>query len=186
MQLADLLGNAKVFEKLSKIDGELALRHRAAGCQFCGAQLHSAPYQRKPRGALVPIPDCCATRLSLCCSICRKRSLPRSCLFLGRCVYFGFVIVLLSGMKQGFNKISIGDLCLHLQVSKRTLRRWLLFFQEIFPRRDLWQRLRGRLTPQADCACVPLGILNDFGEEKLFEACCLLIGGVFPAEVQTE
>jgi hypothetical protein len=80
----------------------------------------------------------------------------------------------------------MGDLRVQLQVSKRTVRRWLLFFQETFPKSDLWQQLRGRLNPQAACGSVPLGIFQDFGEEKLFEACCFLIAGVFPAEVQIE
>ena len=186
MELQELLGNAKVFERLSKIDVDLALRHRSNGCQFCGGQLHSAPYQRKPRGATVTIPDYCALRLSFCCSVCRRRSLPRSCLFMGRRVYFGFVIVLLSGICQGFSKISMGDLCAQLQVSKRTVRRWLFFFKEIFPKSELWQQLRGRLTPQAACGCVPLGVFQVFGKEKLFEVCCLLIAGVMPADVQIE
>jgi hypothetical protein len=94
--------------------------------------------------------------------------------------------MLLSGIKQGYDKILIGKVCAQIQVSKRTLRRWLLFFQEIFPKGDLWQQLRGRLNPQAACGSVPLGIFQDFGEGKLFEACCFLISGVFPAEVQIE
>jgi hypothetical protein len=180
MNLHELLGNTRVFEQLNKIDVELSRQHRTKGCSFCGGKLHASPYTRKPRGALVAIPDCFKIRFSFCCSICRKRSVPISCLFFGRRVYFGCVIILLTGILQGFTAKSMRDLSEQFQVSKRTLRRWLWFFKEIFPKSNLWQRLRGRLSPHVACAITPLGVLQDFGEARLFEACCFLISGLPP------
>src|SRR6202790_3970336 len=68
----------------------------------CGVRLHCANYRRKPRGA-DDLPEDYASRFSFCCARdgCRKRVTPPSVRFLGRKVYLGAIIILISAMRQG-------------------------------------------------------------------------------------
>ena len=67
------------------------------GCD-CGGKLHRADYERKARG--VPQWDKC---YSFCCDQedCRRRRTPESVRFLGRKVYAGLIVVLISAMLHG-------------------------------------------------------------------------------------
>lgn len=186
MNIIDLLQNASFFSQLLKLDILLSQRQQALGCKFCGGKLHRAPYERKPRGIVFLITQQ-FLRLSLCCADCRKRSLPSSCIFLGRRVYFGCVILLVTSILQGLTSSRIKDLCAQFQVSKRTLKKWLLFFRDVFPKSDLWQKLRGRLSPDIASGTMPLTLVQSWYSEKgFFEACCFLVAGFFPTEVQVE
>ena len=86
---------------LQQIDLELAEAAQEKKCPHCGQPLHRAPYDRKPGGLPPGFPSCDLRRLSLCCSRCRKRLLPPSCLFLGRWVYLGAIVLLHAALVQG-------------------------------------------------------------------------------------
>jgi hypothetical protein len=47
-----VLNDVRFYGLLLKFDQDLAAKVREGGCTVCGAALHSAPYLRKPLGAL--------------------------------------------------------------------------------------------------------------------------------------
>lgn len=107
----NVLQQRSFFQFLSAIDSDLASRARMQGCSFCGGALHSACYPRKPRGGSVELDTTAPiTRQSFCCDRCRRRTTPESVHFLGRRVYPGFVIVLLSAMQSGVTDNLINEL----------------------------------------------------------------------------
>jgi len=98
----DLPHAARFWSFLLTIDQDLAETARKKACP-CGGRLHCANYLRKPRGTPVQLPEPCRVRLSFCCDRdgCRKRVTPPSVRFLGRKVYLGAVIIVISAMRQG-------------------------------------------------------------------------------------
>jgi hypothetical protein len=64
-------------------------------------KLHSAKYKRKPRSGSKKCEE--LYRHSFCCDQdgCRKRHTPPSIRFLGRRIYYGVVVVLVSAARQG-------------------------------------------------------------------------------------
>ena len=146
---------------LAAIDTDLASRARMQGCRFCGGALHSACYPRKPRGGAVMATEA-TTRHSFCCDKCRRRTTPESVRFLGRRVYPGFVMVLLSAMQSGVTHTLINELQLHLGVARRTLQRWRHWWREIFVRTPFWDLGRGRFMPPIEHAALPMSLLDRF------------------------
>ena len=98
----ELLFDATFWTFLFRIDQKLAEEVQAEKCPSCGCRLHCANYPRKPRGPR-DLPDENRFRLSFCCARdgCRKRVTPPSVRFLGRKVYLGAVVILVSAMRQG-------------------------------------------------------------------------------------
>lgn len=94
------LSNRHFYLFLIRLDEELAAQTRAAGCP-CGGTLHCANYPRKPRGCPRWVRAAYETRLSFCCSRCRRRTTSQSVRFLGRRVYLGWVVVLCSARHAG-------------------------------------------------------------------------------------
>lgn len=85
---------------------------------------------------------------------------PPSVRFLGRRVYLGAVVVLVSAMAQGVTAkraSSLRELC---GVSVRTLRRWRKWWRERFVRSRLWRELRGRFVPPVLECSVPVSMLE--------------------------
>jgi hypothetical protein len=119
---AELLGDARLYAILQQIDEDLAARARAAGCR-CGGPLHSARYPRKPRGGPAGLGSSYEQRLSFCCATegCRKRTTPPSVRFLGRKVYLGAVVVLVSALRQGPSPMRVSVLHELFGVGERTL-----------------------------------------------------------------
>ncbi len=166
MSYLDLVDRVTLFRSLRAIDEELASKHRASGCQAggCGGPLHRAWYRRKPRGEgeKVPIPTEFCERMGLCCGWCRQRTLPPSCLFFGRRVYWGIAVVLVTATVQGLERRSIAELCERFGVSRRTVGRWVRFFEAAFPRSQQWQRLRGRVGAEVRDDALPRSLLEWF------------------------
>ena len=90
-----LLHDPKFLALLLRIDHGLAAQTRADGCP-CGGALHRADYPRKPRGCPVEVRDDHSSRLSFCCSVCRRRATSMSVRFLARRVYLALAVVLVS------------------------------------------------------------------------------------------
>ncbi len=97
-----VLRDASFFAFLLEADREIAAEARAAGCADCGGVLHSARFRRKPRGGPPEVGEEAELRYSFCCAEegCRKRRTPASLRFLGRKVYYGIVVVVVSAMLQ--------------------------------------------------------------------------------------
>lgn len=162
-----ILERSSLFRILHRIDLDLSEGLRAAGCPVCGGPLHHASYQRKPRGGPPDIPDEYCRRLSLCCGRegCRQRQLPPSCLFLGRRVYWGAVILVVMTLRQ---QRAVGFSANHVRrvfsISRKTLRRWLVFFREEFPASQQWKERRGFLGAAVRDSHLPSDLLRVFTE----------------------
>ena len=92
------LADRQLHQLLEKVDVDLAQEVCQQGCVYCGGKLHRADYKRKPRGG--PEWD---RRYSFCCAEedCRRRRMPESVRFMGRRVYAGLVVVLITTMIHG-------------------------------------------------------------------------------------
>ena len=121
-----LLHDPKFLALLLRIDHDLAAQTRADGCP-CGGALHRADYPRKPRGCPVEVRDDHSSRLSFCCSVCRRRATSMSVRFLARRVYLALAVV--------------------LGVERRTLARWRDWWCEQFPKTPLWRAACARFMP---------------------------------------
>ncbi len=162
-----ILQDARLYEVLHRYDVELAQMARASGCQYCSAVLHSARYPRKPRGGPPGLSAHFEQRLSFCCARdgCRRRTTPASVLFLGRRVYFGVSIVLLTAMTQGVTPRRVRELRTHLGVDRRTLVRWRSWWREHFPASPFWREQRARLLPVLCDAGLPGTLLDRFAPQ---------------------
>ncbi len=161
-----LLTDAKLPEVLRQIDDELAAETRAGGCPSCRGVLHSARYRRKSRGE----PPGCADyerRRSFCCARCRRRATPPSVRFLGRRVYVGCVVVLLSAMLHGITPSRAARLKEFLGVSRRTLSRWRAWWLTRFPATKFWKSAKARFARVVEVASLPASLLDAFaGSER--------------------
>jgi hypothetical protein len=141
----DIVFGVTFFQILHRIDKDLAEQTLTGGCPHCQGALHHASYQRKPRGGPPELPEEMCRRLSLCCARqgCRKRVLPPSCLFLGRKVYWGAIVLVVVAAKQRRpGSVSAAKLKSLFDVSRETVTRWLDFFAEVFPKSQVWKRCR--------------------------------------------
>jgi hypothetical protein len=71
-----VLADAKFHEQLLVFDRDLAASVRAARCWLCGGALHSASYDRKPRGCPGGLGQGYAERFSFCCGVDAAASAP--------------------------------------------------------------------------------------------------------------
>jgi hypothetical protein len=160
-----ILQDSSFFLSLLQFDRDLAEQCRHAGCG-CGGRLHSARYGRKPRGGPADLPDEYDRRESFCCAEegCRRRITPPSLRFLGRRVYLGAVVVLVSAMVQGVTAKRAAAIRELVGVDRRTLGRWQEWWQESFPRTRLWKAVRARFVPPVEVSKLPASLLERFGE----------------------
>lgn len=87
---------------------------------------------------------------------------PESVRFLGRRVYPGFVMALLSAMQSGVTDSLINELRLSLGVARRTLQRWRHGWREIFVETPFWNFSSGRYMPPIEHAALPNTLLERF------------------------
>ena len=148
---------------LFAIDQDLADAIRKNGCP-CGGRLHSADYPRKPRGTPAQLPEPLRIRLSFCCDRdgCRKRTTPPSVRFLGRKVYLGAIVILISAMRQGPSPRRVRELSARFGVDQRTIARWQVFWREHFPQSPFWKIARARLAPTVAIVSLPYSLVDAF------------------------
>jgi hypothetical protein len=171
------------IDLLCYFDQDLANRCRAQGCRHCQGRLHLARYSRKPRG-LAPQTnneDWC-WRWSYCCAEeeCRKRTTPPSLRFLGQRVYVGAVVALTACMEQGLSEQRLAALNLVLEVPRRTLKRWRLWWQEVFVHTAFWQVARARLMPPVGEQRLPLSLFERFAGTELAQQLVHLLNFISP------
>ncbi len=149
---------------LSSVDKDLAECARRDGCS-CGGRLHCADYPRSPRSGLDHLPDECRYRFSFCCDRdgCRKRVTPPSVRFLGRKVYLGVVVVLVSAMRQGPAPRRVRELSNLFGVDRTTITRWRTFWRDHVPSTPFWKSARARLVPVVEIVTLPLSLVEAFG-----------------------
>ena len=122
------LSDPQFFRFLIHIDEALAAEAQAAGCP-CGGVLHRADYPRKPRGCPASVRADYSTRLSFCCSQCRRRTTSQSVRFLGRRIWLSWVVVLGSTRPAGPNT-AVARLSEALAIPWRTVARWRRWWRE--------------------------------------------------------
>jgi len=159
-----VLARASLYALLLHVDEDLADEAREGGCPHDGARLHRGHFERKPRGALAPLGRSARIRFSFCCSNrdCRRRVTPPSVRFLGRRVYLGAVVVLLSTMRHGGTVKRQAKLHELFGVSPRTVQRWRRWWRETFPQTPCWKSARGRLWTPVEATALPDALLERF------------------------
>jgi len=157
------LADQQVYQLLEKVDGDLTEAARQQGCLLCGSKLHRSDYDRKPRGG----PQW-ELRFSLCCARegCRRRHTPPSVRFMGRRVYAGLVVVLVSAMLHGLNPERVQRLREVLGIDRRTLERWRQWWLVLFVESSFWREARARFMPPLCPKTMPLSLCVSFGVER--------------------
>jgi len=157
------LGDQGLFDLLEKVDTDLTEEVRLRGCLLCSGRLHRSDYDRKPRGG--PQWD---VRFSLCCARegCRRRHTPPSVRFMGRRVYAGLVVVLLSAMIHGLKPERVHRLREALGVDRRTLERWRQWWLATFVKSSFWRMARARFMPPLCLKTMPLSLCSSFEVER--------------------
>jgi hypothetical protein len=140
--------DSRFVEFLVRTDEQMAEEMRAGGCLRCGNALHLNSFPRKPRG----IPPDWATkyftyRLSFDCSVCSKRHTPPSVRFLEQRVYLGFAVVLACAAQKGLTDFRVKSLVAKIKVSRQTIERWCIWWQEAFAKSAFFKTERGRFKP---------------------------------------
>ena len=104
---------------------------------------------------------CCA----LACAVRRTgaatRETPGSLRFLGRKVFLGAMVVLISAMQSGLNPARMKRLKALVSVSRRTVMRWRDWWHTVFTDSPFWRAHRG-LAPAASTADLPASLLQSF------------------------
>jgi hypothetical protein len=155
-----LLQDPKFFRLLLRIDVELADEVRAGGCA-CGCVLHRANYPRKPKGCPAEFRSEFEWRFSFCGNRCRGRATPMSVRYLGRRVYLGLTMVLVSARDVGQTPAA-GRLSAALDVPVRTLRRWRNWWTQQLPLTKFWQAASAHFMPPVATEQIPASLLERF------------------------
>lgn len=162
-----LLSNSSLYSLLARLDSDLARECRERGC-LCGGPLHSSRYPRKPRGVPKKHEASWDRRFSFCCALdgCRKRRTPASFRFLGRRVFAGVVVVLMSALQHGATPKRMAKLYKSVPVSRRTIERWRQWWQDDFVRSRFWRTACGLLKKPVMNCLLPLSLLEAFTNPK--------------------
>ena len=157
------MADQELFQLQEKVDADLTEAARLKGCLLCGGKLHRSDYDRKPRGG--PHWD---VRFSLCCAQegCRRRHTPPSVRFMGRRVYAGLVVVLVSAMSHGLKPERVQRLREALKIDRRTLQRWRQWWLGLFVEGSFWKEARARFMPPLCQKTMPLSLCVSFGIER--------------------
>jgi len=157
-----LLRDGRLRKLLEHGDEDLARECREGGCGVCGGVLHSAKYERKPRG--LEGVEGWDRRHSFCCAEagCRKRHTPPSLRFLGRRVYVSVVVVLVAAMMHGLKPDRVERLRQLAGLDAKTLKRWRAWWLETFVGSGFWKGAKGRFMPLVDEQRVPLSLVEAF------------------------
>jgi hypothetical protein len=82
--------------------------------------------------------------------------------FLGRKVYLGAVVILISAMRQGPTPRRVRELSRLFGVDGATIARWQASWRDHVPRIPFWKVARGRLVPVVEIADLPQLLLEAF------------------------
>jgi hypothetical protein len=164
--IEDILRDTRFYELLLGFDRQIADAAHAGPCRECGAKLHWGSFGRKPRGVPGGLSPEHLRRFSLCCAAdgCRTRETPSSLRFLGRKVFLGAMVVLISAMQSGLTKVRMRRLQVLVGVSWRTVVRWRDWWCRVFAECPFW-RAQGVFVPPVTTADLPASLLNRFDGE---------------------
>ena len=176
-----LLSDPSFYKYLFRLDQDIAANVQDDGCP-CGGVLHSACYPRKPRGVRSALDETYDYRLSFCCASdgCRRRTTPPSVRFLGRKVYLGVIVILITAMQHGLSPKRRQRLIEVLDISPQTLYRWCKWWRETFPNSRCWQAERGHYVPPITASGLPGELLGRLKGKSLMTRLCRLLLLVAP------
>jgi hypothetical protein len=171
-----VLADAKFHEQLLAFDRDLSVTARAARCWRCGGALHSASYDRKPRGGPAGLGHEYAERFSFCCAVdgCRKRTTPPSLRFLGRRVYLATVVTLISALLLGITPTRLARLSVVPGIDRRTLARWRAWWRSTFTDGRFASIAMAAVAPPIDIAGLPVSLLERFAGDVREQLVALL------------
>ena len=174
--------DSRFYQFLFHIDQQIAAEVRAGDCPECNGPLHVANYPRKPRGLRELLDESGQIRLSLCCARegCRRRCTPPSVRFLGRKVYLGVVVILVSAMTHGLTPRRRQQLIEQLDLWPQTIARWRRWWREIFTHSRCWRSERGRFIPPVEDSGLPGVLLGRLIGTDLRDRLCHLLRLVGP------
>jgi hypothetical protein len=86
--------------------------------------------------------------------------------YLGRRVYLGAVVVLVSTMIGGVTATRAARLREWLGVSMRTLKRWRVWWRETFVASAFWRDAQGRFMPPVPIDALPASLLERFAGDE--------------------
>lgn len=86
--------------------------------------------------------------------------------FLGRRVYAGLVVVLVSAMLHGLSADRVCRLREVLNMDRRTLERWRRWWLDNFVRSPFWKEVRARFMPPLCEKTLPLSLSLSFDVER--------------------
>jgi len=160
------LADPQLYPFLEKVDADLAETEHQGGCRYCSGKLHRANYKRKPRGVASWPEE--PKRFSFCCDQegCRRRHTPPSVRFMGRRVYAGVAVVLVSAMVHGLKPERVHRLRELLKIDRRTLERWRQWWRVIFVESAFWKDARARFMPPLCQRTLPLSLCLSFEVEE--------------------
>ncbi len=167
--LSKILKNESLFGALYKIDLAIAKLYRQKKCPHCQGPLYYANYFRKPRGEPDGIPEEYCLQFSLCCGKegCRRRLIPPTCRFLGRKVYwYAVILTIVSDWQNKIQNMTISKLAGKMGISRNTLKRWLHFFQNIFPVSTQWKKIRGCVSAIVKNDRLPGSLINSYLKQQ--------------------
>ena len=166
------------------MDKYIAQPHWRAHCPLCGrGVLHCGDYERSPLGCPAGLPEWWFKRFSFCCSECRKRRTPPSVRFLGRKVYMGVWIALVSAMTRGPTARALATLRRELGVHATTVYRWRRWWREVFPETKFFRAFVARLAPGFDVGGLPTSLVDAFGWR--YEDVLAMLSAISPVTTAT-
>lgn len=139
--------DSSFVEFLVRADEEMAAETRAAGCLWCGNALHLNRFPRKPRGVPAAWTGHFNYRLSFDCSVCSRRHTSPSVRFFDRRVYVAFAVVLRCAVQTGLSEFRVKAVSRWIAVPRRTIKRWRLWWSEVFAKSAFFRAERGRFKP---------------------------------------
>ena len=103
-------------------------------------------------------------RFSFCCDRegCRRRTTPPSVRYLGRRVYLGAVVVLVTALQAGITPARAQRLVAWLGVSGRTLQRWRTWWRTSFVTTAFWRAVHGHFLPPVAVDALPASLRERF------------------------
>ncbi len=178
----EFFNDSSFYHFLFQVDLDIASKVQQQPCQHCGGYLHSARYPRKPRGPRHCLTNDYDTRLSFCCAEegCRRRTTPPSVRFLGRKVYLGVVIILITALNHGLSHQRRQRLFDQLEINPQTFYRWLTWWRETFSVSRCWQSVRGLFMPPLNSIQLPGELLGRFTGCDLQQRLCQFLQLLLP------
>ena len=82
--------------------------------------------------------------------------------FLGRKVYLGAIVILISAMRQGPTPRRVRELSTRFGADESTITRWQIFWREHFPQTPFWKVARASFVTVGEIVSLPYSLVDAF------------------------